>query len=77
MILTFDTSHSPIGPCRSLEQSPSAENSRHVTTAVLSSSSFGSENAGLGGGETVGVTCNVLIIERKYGGRLRVKLILY
>ena len=38
MSVTLDTSHSAIGPCRPLEQSPSAgENLRHFSTAYLSS----------------------------------------
>jgi len=34
MSVTRDTSHSAIGPCAPLEQSPSAENPRHAVTAI-------------------------------------------
>ena len=37
MSATFDTSHSPIGPTRLSEQSPSGVRLRHASTALLSS----------------------------------------
>ena len=63
MVLMLDTSHSPISPCGPLRQSPFGNNSRHVSTARLSSGLECGENAGwdgvvrsgLGQGETVGL----------------------
>ena len=37
ILFTLDTFHSPIGPCGPSEQSPSGDNSRHASTAILSS----------------------------------------
>ena len=46
MVSILDTSHSPICPYGSLEQSPFGNISRHVRTASLSSITFFGENAG-------------------------------
>ena len=35
--MTFDTSHSPIGPCEPFAQSPFGDRLRHALTDVLSS----------------------------------------
>ena len=53
-----DTSHSPIGPCGPLEQSPFGDNFRHALTALLSSGLVSGENAGVGwgGGKTLGLS---------------------
>ena len=65
MVLTLDTSHSPIGPCGALEQSPFGDNFRHGTMAVLTSLPVCGENAGGGmGGEAVGLSSIFLMIRR-------------
>ena len=46
----LDTSHSQIGPCGWLGQSPFGDNFRHATTAVLSSGVDCGEKAGMGRG---------------------------
>ena len=50
MLLMLDTSHSPIGPCRLLGQSPFGDNFRHASTVLLSSGLDCGENAGAGRG---------------------------
>ena len=57
----LDTSHSSIGPCGPLGQSPFRDNLRHASTALLSSDLDCGENAGMelaGRGETVGLILN-------------------
>ena len=46
MSVTRDTSHSPIGPCGPLGQSPFGDKFRHVRTALLSSALDCGEKAG-------------------------------
>ena len=49
MVLMPDTSHSPISPCGPFRQSPFGNNSRHESTARLSSGLDCGENAGWDG----------------------------
>ena len=46
MLVTADTSHDPIGPCQSLEQSP-ADSTRHAVTTFFSSFLSRGLNAGV------------------------------
>ena len=48
MSVTRDTSHSPMGPCGPVEQSPSGDSFRHSRTALLSSNLDSGENTGAG-----------------------------
>ena len=50
MLPMLDTSHSPIGPCRPLGQSPFGDNFRHASTAFLSSDFDCGEKTALGRG---------------------------
>ena len=52
---TRDTSHSPIGPCGTLEQPPRGHSLRYSSTALLSSVLECGENAGMG----VHVICDI------------------
>ena len=59
---SLDTSHSPIGPCGPVEQSPFGDNLRHASMALLSSdfdcgekTAVGRGEAGLAEGKTVNV----------------------
>ena len=63
MLVTLDTSHSPIGPCRPLEQSPTGDSSRHALTAPLSSIlDCGENDGGEGnGGEDNGIEVVALL----------------
>ena len=47
MSVTFETSHSPIGPCGQSEQSPFGDSCRYAATASLSSTLDCGENIGL------------------------------
>ena len=66
-MVTLDTSHSPIGPCGPLEQSPSGDNFRHVSTALLSCTLDCGTNAGLDCGTNAGLDCG-----KNAGGGVRV-----
>ena len=57
--VTLETSHSLIGPCGLLEQSPSGDSSRHALTAPLSSVLDCAENAARGWNRAVGPSCKV------------------
>ena len=50
MLLTLDTSHSPIGPCGPVEQSPFGDNFRHASMALLSSDFDCGEKTAVGRG---------------------------
>ena len=68
MSVTPETSHSPIGPCGPLEQSPSVDRSRHALTAPLSSSCDSGENAATGvWAEQSGKVVKLGGVERKDG----------
>ena len=74
MSVTLDTSHSAIGPCGLSGQSPSGDNFRHASTALLSSLPVCGENAGGAGGGAVGLSSkNLGWPERKYAS-VRVKI---
>ena len=45
--VTLDTSHSPIGPCGPLEQSPLGDSFQHSPMALLTSDSNRGENTGV------------------------------
>ena len=45
MSVILDTSHSPIGPCGPLEQSPFGDSLRHASTALLSCTFDSDKNA--------------------------------
>ena len=45
MSVILDTSHSPIGPCGPLEQSPFGDSLRHASTALLSCTFDSGKNA--------------------------------
>ena len=54
ILVMRDTSHSPIGPCGPLGQSPFGDNLRHASTALLSLGLECGENAGGGTGWDTG-----------------------
>ena len=59
MSATPEMSHSTIGPCEPLEQSPSGDSSIHALTASLSSVLEFGENAAVGWRQSSRPTCKV------------------
>lgn len=58
MLMTRDTFHSPINPCRLLSQSSLGDGLTHARTAPLSCSVFCGENTGVEGVEVRRVRLN-------------------